>query len=60
VGSFTFRCNGVIWRTIEARVVQLAGSRLSERSREIAIVRSRYQETSNEDIASWKRLKNDL
>jgi hypothetical protein len=50
-------CKGVIRRTIEGRVVQLAGSRSSEGSREIAIVRSRYQEMSSEDTAGWERLR---
>jgi hypothetical protein len=47
-------------RTIEARICSWKGVAvqrgLEPGSKEIAIVRSRYQETSSEDTAGWKRL----
>jgi hypothetical protein len=53
-------CEGVIRRTIEGRIVQLEESPLSERTehgrRGIAVVRSRYQKTSSQGTADWKRL----
>jgi hypothetical protein len=62
VGSGVFYSaheNGIIMRTIEARKfiwkVAAIQRRLDPRNRGIAIVRNRYQETSSEDTAGWKR-----
>jgi hypothetical protein len=45
------RCRGII-RTIEARIVQFEGSRISERTwAPVDVVRSRYQATTTEDTA---------
>jgi hypothetical protein len=52
-------CKGVIRRITEARIGVLKGATiwrgLELGSREIDIIRSRYQERSNEDTAGWKR-----
>jgi hypothetical protein len=50
-------CNGIIRRTIEARVHSWKGAavqrELEHGSRGIVIVISRYQATTSEDTAGW-------